>query len=120
MANQPQELQPPSSMPNVNPTDVGGSGQTRLIVDAVKESVAELKADVRTIRDHRYTDMMYHLAVLVGAGILLGGMMIAAYFKIQDKLDDLSTRSTRVETKLEDLLQRIPPVATSPNAPQRK
>ena len=68
-------------MPNVNPTDVGGSGQTRLIVEAVKESVAELKADVRTIRDHRFTDMMYHLAVLVGAGILLGGMMIAAYFK---------------------------------------
>ena len=120
MASQPQESQPPASLPSVNPTDLGGSAQTRLIVEAVKETVAELKADVRTIKDHRFSDMMWHIAALVAAGIVLGGMMIAIYFKVQDKLDELSTTSTRVETKLEDLLQRIPPVATVPSASPKK
>jgi len=36
--------------------------------------------------------------------------MIAAYFKIDDKISDISKASTRIETKLDDLVQRIPPV----------
>ena len=125
MANKSQEPHPPTSLPNVNPPEVAGAGQTRLIVEAVKETVSELKIDVRTMRDHRFTDMMWHIGALAAAVILLGGMMVAAYFKIDDKIQALSkttqdkfeaasNSSTRVETKLEDLLQRIPPVATSP------
>ena len=78
------------------------------------------KADVRNIRDHRFTDMMWHIGALAAGVILLGGMMIAAYFKIEDKIEVMSNASVRVETKLEDLLQRIPPVATPLIAPARK
>jgi len=118
------------TLPNVNPPEVAGTGQTRLIIEAVKETVAELKGEVRSIRDNRFTDMMWHVGALAAGVILLGGMMIAAYFKIEDKIEAvsdsangkfeaMSNASTRVETKLEDLLQRIPPV-TPPSGPARK
>jgi len=89
-------------------------------VEAVKETVSELKADVRIIKDHRFTDMLWHLGALVATALVLGGMMVAAYFKIQDKMDELSTSSTKVETKLEDLLQRIPPLPTPPSSAKGK
>jgi hypothetical protein len=95
------------------------AGQTRLIVEAVKETVAELKTDVRAIKDHRFTDMLWHIAALAAAVVLLGGMMVAAYFKFEDRLQLLSTSSTRVETKLDDLLQRIPPTPTLIPAPKK-
>ncbi len=131
MAAKSQDPQPPSSLPNVNPPEVAGAGQTRLVVEAVKETVAELKVDVRNIRDHRFTDIMWHIGALATGVILLGGMMIAAYFKLEDKIEALSNASnekfeaisnasTRVETKLDDLLQRIPPVVTTPSSPVRK
>jgi len=114
VASKSQEPQPPQSLPSVNPSDVGVAGQTRLIIEAVKETVSELKSDVRTIRDRRFADMLWHIGALAAAMVVLGGMMIATYFKIEDRLQELSTSLTRVETKLEDLLQRIPPVPTMP------
>jgi hypothetical protein len=120
VAPRSQAPQLPQSLPNVNPTDIGVAGQTRVIVDAVKETVAELKADVRNIRDHRFTDMMWHIGALTAGVILLGGMMITLYFKIEDKIEAISNESTKVETKLEDLLQRVPPGEAPSTAPTRK
>ena|SRR6516225_11354388 len=101
-------------MPNVVPTDIAGAASTRIIVEAVKETVAELKSDVRDIKSHRFSDLIWHISVLAAGFVLLAGMMIAAYFKLEEKIEALSTSNTRIETKLEDLLQRIPPVPTPP------
>jgi hypothetical protein len=102
-------------MANVAPLDVAGAGQTRLIVEAVKESVADLKADVKEIKSYRFGDLFKYLSALTAAVVLLGSMMIAVYFKIEDKIHDLSTASTRIEQKLDDLIARIPPVQTLPS-----
>jgi hypothetical protein len=110
--NNPQESQPPTEMANVAPFDVAGSGQTRLIVEAVKESVADLKADVKEIKGYRYGDLFKYLSAIAAAVVLLGGMMIAVYFRVEDKIQRISTSTTRIESKLEDLVQRIPPVPT--------
>jgi hypothetical protein len=121
VANMSQEPQPPQSLPSVNPSDVAGAGQTRLIVEAVKETVSELKSDVRAIREHRFTDMLWHIGALAATLVILGGMMVATYFKVENRLQELSTSATRTETKLDDLLQRIPPVSTPPpNAGPKK
>ena len=118
MVSPANDTQTPTSMPNiVSPQDIAGAGQTRLIVDAVKETVAELKADVREIKGHRWSDLLWHIGSFAAGFVLLAGMMLAAYFKLEDRLFTLSTSATRVETKLEDLLQRIPPVQTP--APRR-
>ena len=108
---QDQEATTPTSMANVTPLD-GGTNQTRMIVDAVKASVATLEGDVKAIRDYRYTDLLLHIGAFAGGIILVVTMMVAAYFRLDDKLSAVSTSNTKIETKLEDLLARIPPVAT--------
>lgn len=99
-------------MPNVPPQNIAGAGQTRLIVEAVKESVAELKNDVRDIKGHRISDMRWHLGAFAAGFIILGGMLITAYFRLDDRINTLDTSMTRIETKLDDLLQHIPPLPT--------
>jgi hypothetical protein len=107
---QDQEATTPTSMANVTPLD-SGSNQTRVIVDAVKASVATLEGDVKAIRDYRYTDLLLHIGAFAGGIIIVVTMMVTAYFRLDDKITALSTSNTRIETKLEDLLARIPPVA---------
>jgi hypothetical protein len=112
VANAIQDSEPPRDMANVPPQDMVGAGQTRLIVEAVKESVADLKSDVKEIKSHRYSDLVWHVSTLAAGFVLLTGMMIAAYFRLDDRVNGISMALTRVETKLDDLLQRIPPVPT--------
>src|SRR5271154_4578753 len=91
-----------------------GAGHTRSLVETFKESLAEIKADVRDIRNHRFTDALWILGAIGAVAIVLGSMMIAAYMAIESRIDELSTSSTKVETKLDDLIQRIPPAPTAP------
>jgi hypothetical protein len=63
--------------------------------------------------------------MVVTAFLILSGMLIFGYFKLDDrivKLEDrvngFSNTLVRIDTKLEDLLARIPPVQTPP--PQRR
>ena len=90
MANAIEDLGPPRNMANVTPQDMVGAGQTRLIVEAVKESVAELKSDVKDIKSHRFSDLKWYICSLAAGVVLLGGMMIAAYFRLEDKISDIS------------------------------
>jgi hypothetical protein len=106
-----QEAGPPIETANVTPMD-SGSAQTRQIVEAVKASVAGLTSDVKEIRNYRYTDLLLHIGAFAAGIVLVVTMMVAAYFKLEDKIQTLSTATTRVDTKLEDLLLRIPPVPT--------
>jgi hypothetical protein len=84
----------------------------------------DVKDDLGEIKNHRHSDFV-HMVQMYGAGfVLLAGMLIAAYFiidgkfdKLGERVDRLSTTSTRVDVKLEDLLARIPPAPTPP--PQR-
>lgn len=103
---------PPGEMPNVPPQDMAGAAHTRIIVEAVKETVAELKTDVKDIKGHRVSDTRWHLSIFGGGFIILAGMLITGYFKLNDRIENVETGLTRVETQLDDLLQRIPPVPT--------
>jgi len=89
-----------------------GTAQTRQIVEAVKTTVAELKQDVKDIKEYRYTDLLLHLGVFAAAVVFVAGVIVAVYFKLDDKITSLSNSNIKIETKLEDLLARIPPVAT--------
>lgn len=116
MANSADESEPPKTLPNV-PSDVGGSGQTRLIIQAIEPTITELKNEMRDVRKSASTDFRW----IIGGFILIGGMMIAGYFRLDDRiarLEDkfltLSNTTTKIDTKLEDLLERIPPISTPP------
>lgn len=110
MANHEPTGVPPKEMANVVPLDASVVGQTRLIVDAVKESVCDLKVDVKDIKNHRHTDFVWNIGVLAAGFLLLSGAMITAYLRIDDKVSELSKSQIRIETKLDDLIARIPPV----------
>ena len=71
----------------------------------------------RRMRESDLMQMRWIISAIAAVIVLLGGMMIAAYFRLESRMDELSTSSTKIETKLEDLLARIPPVATP--APKR-
>jgi hypothetical protein len=91
-----------------------GSTQTRIIVEAVKATVSTLESNVKEIRDYRYTDLWRHLAAFGAGVVLVMTALVTAYFKLDDKISGLSTSNTRIETKLDDLIARIPPVPTAP------
>jgi hypothetical protein len=123
---QDQEAVPPGAPPNV-PSDLSpGAGQTRILIEALENSLKDVKDDLREIKNHRHSDFV-HMIELFGAGfVLLAGMLIAGYFvmdgkydKVNEKIDKLSTTATRADAKLEDLLARIPPAPTLLPAPRR-
>jgi hypothetical protein len=95
-------------MANIAPPDIAGAGQTRILVKALEDGLTDLKTDVRDIKNYRFTD----LRAFAAGFVLLAGMMIYAYFKIEERSQNLSTAMTRIETKFEDLLARVPPVQT--------
>jgi hypothetical protein len=107
----------PRDFANVTPDISAGAGQLRLIIQ-------ELKNDIKDIKDYRHTDFVAHISLLGGSFLLLAGMIIFGYFKLDERIgksDDrihaITNSTTRIDTKLEDLLQRIPPVPTP--APKR-
>ena len=121
MARAPREpdAEVPRSFPSVPPPDLSaGTGITRLLIGAVEDAVKELKGDVREIKSHRHSDFVYYVSIFAMGFLMLSGMLIFGYFKLDDKIVSLSNTSIRVETKLEELLRRIPPTPT-PASPSR-
>lgn len=88
----------------------------------MQKALGELSAHVDGARsvldDHRRdvkSDFRWTWSGLAAAAVLLVGALIFAYFRLEDRQVALGTSLARVETKLDDLLQRLPP----PPAPRR-
>lgn len=113
MANAEEiNAEPPRQLANVPPDISSGAAHTRLVVQ-------EIKDDIRDIKKEQKTDFKIIAGMVIAGFLILAGMLIAGYFRIDDrvtKLEDrvngLSTTLVRIDTKLEDLLARIPPVPT--------
>jgi hypothetical protein len=86
---------PPKEMPNVIP-DVGGSGQTRILIDAVKETVAELKSDVKDIKEYRHTDFRWHITIFGSGFLLLAGLALHLYSRLEGNYSPLCGVVTQV------------------------
>ena len=116
MGSAPNETdsEAPRSLPNVAPNMSGGSGQTRLIVEAVKEGLSDVKRDIKDIKDYRQSDFKYIIGMFAAGFVLLAGMIFTVYMKIDDKLTTIIQSTIKTETKLDDLIQRIPPAQTPP------
>jgi hypothetical protein len=114
VASADQRSEVPNEVATVVPT---GAGHTQAIVKSLEGSIADIKLDVREIKGNRHSDFVYLVTAFAAGFLLLGGAIGTVYFKLDDKMDKLTASSIRVETKLEDLLQRIPPVVAP--APRR-
>jgi hypothetical protein len=112
MVDPAQDGDVPRQFPNVPPQEIASAGQTRLLIKAVEDAVKDLKDDVRDIKSHRHSDFVFHITIFAAGFVILAGMLITGYFKLDERISKLTDASTRVDTKLEDLLARIPPVQT--------
>ena len=117
-----QESAAPQSFANVHPDLSQNAGQVRLVVKALEDSISEIKTDIKEIKSHRHSDFVWLVTVFAAGFLMLAGLFGFGYFRIDDKFDKLTDKidkltasSIRSDTKLEDLLQRIPPtVAPAP------
>ena len=110
ISNQESEL--PRQFASVPPPELAGAGQTRLLIKAIEDAVKDLKDDVKEIKSHRHSDFVYHISIFGGGFLILAAMFIAGYLKLDERLTTVTNTSIRIDTKLEDLLQRIPPTPT--------
>jgi hypothetical protein len=102
LPHQPDEV--PAQVASVLPS---GAGHTQAIVNSLQGDISDIKKDIRWL-----------LGIYAGGFLLLAGAgasaVVGLYFKLDEKMEKLSSASIRVETKLEDLLARIPPAVTPP------
>lgn len=122
MANSNLDSDVPHQFANITPPDVSvGAGQIRLVVKPLEEHIREIKDDIKDIKEHRHSDFMITMSIFATGFLLLAGMLIFGYFRLDDKLDTktkelvdktdaMELTTTKIDTKLDDLLQRIPPV----------
>lgn len=119
----------PKQFPSVLPTDFSSeAAQTRILVKILQDSLGDLKSDVKDIKSHRHSDFVFTMSAFAAGFLLLASvfstMLIVGYFRLDErhsksdeKINDLAKAFTRLDTKIEDLLLRIPPVQTP--APRR-
>lgn len=114
-----QESVAPQSFANVPPDLSANAGQARLVVKALEDSIGEIKTDIKDIKSHRHSDFVWLITVFAAGFLMLAGLFWNGYSRIDDKferladkIDKLTASSIRSDTKLEDLLQRIPPAVT--------
>src|ERR1700689_4225430 len=98
---QDQNAAPPTEMANVTPMG-SASAQTRRIVDAVTGSVAEIAKDVKEIKNYRYTDLLLHIGAFTGGIIMVVTLILTIYSKLDDRIQAISSTTTRSDQKLED------------------
>lgn len=132
-----EEGTPPASSqvgvpPQAPSTPHPAANQARLAADLLGPTLEELRKDIREVRAHHRTEFIILLTAFAAAFLVLAGMSIGAYrwarddaladaTRISGLIDKVESRQgatndtmIRVETKLEDLLARIPPVPTPP------
>ena len=100
----PLENGPPTSVANITPPT--GEGQARTAFETFKDTLSEIKTDVRELRKGLVVGFLILAAALVAGFLILAGMLVDGYLKLEAKIDGLSTPLTRVETKLDDAIQR--------------
>jgi prefoldin subunit 5 len=104
------------------------AAQARILRDALeqilRETVSELKTEVSTIKTQAHADFK-NIIYIFGTGfLLLAGLAIGIYVETDEHLSSAATRLedhvntvekslVKVETKLDDLLERVPPVPTA-------
>lgn len=118
--------------PHINPAAAQTGQVVRAVQDAVRQGLSDIKADLTKIETRSHTD--YHrLLYIFGAGFLaLAAMTIEAYRwghedliaasskvetrieKTDDRVVSMGNSLSRIDQKLQDLLERIPPVQTPP------
>jgi hypothetical protein len=119
--------------PKAGPPPVSAeTAQTGILVRAIEAALVEPLKRISELRSDNRTDQKWMLTAFAAGFLLLAGMMITGYHwlderiiaqstrledrlgKTDDRVNSLGSLLTRVDQKLQDLLDRIPPQPTAP------
>ena len=129
----------PIEFPGVPPDRPVTEGHVRNLLSSVDGSLKSLDASLKSVRDdlraaegyirsegsEHKSDFRWIIGTFAAGFIILAGMFITGYLlvtakidqvssSLASKIDPLTTSQVRTETKLDDLIQRIPPVQQAP------
>jgi hypothetical protein len=132
MPRTPRESGPvevPRSVAETPPPSYPHAVEMGYIVESLMEiqkSLGELKAHVEqtnsrlnTQERNSRTDFWRTLSGLAAATVVLMGALIFGYFKLDERIATTSTGLTKVETKVDILLQHTPGIPAPTVLPQR-
>jgi hypothetical protein len=122
------ETEPPlegGAPPSLSPTAAQTGVLVRALQEGLRDSVTDLRREISELK--RSTDGDYHrLLYIFGAGFIaivvlfawgytrLEDRFITVSDKLSDQIESLQNTTVKVDTKLGDLLERIPPAVTRP------
>jgi len=110
------------------------SGETRIIAAGLRsvedrlntafskiERIPEMGSDIRhllndvnALKSDAKSDLRWLITIFGTGFLVLAGLLIYGYLRLDDRLSKTESLETKIDTKLEDLLQRIPPVVVPP------
>ncbi len=130
---EPERETTPKQFPETVPQSYPESVQVGWLTESMMQmqsSVGELKARVEQLRSNEAehqrdvkSDFKWTWTGLAGATVLLVSALIYGYFRLEDRQVSMDTTLTRIETRLDDLLQRVPPsplISPNQTSPQRR
>ena len=108
----------PHQFANVTPDISGGTAQLRIVINTLESTLKEIKVDVNDIKNHRHSDFVFIISVFAAGFVIISGMLIVGYFRLDDKIDgrikELSTKvdqmtvtTTKIDTKLDKSEHKI-------------
>lgn len=116
MAQTPRETEPGAVTPP-GVQDLRNTSDVRLImiqVAKVEERIENLREENKGFK----ADFRWTWSGIAAGVVLMLGVLFFAYFRLDDRINTLSTGQARIETKIDDLIQRTPAPAVVRPQPQ--
>ncbi|TXN81959.1 hypothetical protein [Methylobacterium sp. WL8] len=105
----------PENSRSANPSDISDrSSQARLVLEPITKDIGAIRDDIKEINNNRHDDVVKILIMFGGGFLILAAMVLTIYSKLDDKIATINDRTIKVDTKLEELIKRIPPSITAP------
>jgi hypothetical protein len=103
--NPPADTEPGETSPGAV-RDLRSTSDIRLVMIELATVKERMTVLIENDRDHR-ADFRWTWAALVAAFLILAGFFIAGYNRVEDKLEATSAAIAKVDTKSDDILQRL-------------
>jgi hypothetical protein len=86
----------------------------------IRSTIAHLKSGLERQDTDLKGDFRWTWGGLALAAVIFMGALVTGYFRLEDRQASLENRLTKIETKLDDMLSRMPPALLVPAPPPRR
>jgi hypothetical protein len=112
MAQTPQSTEPGPTTPGIV-QDMRNTSDIRLVMIEVGKVEERVNFLIEDNKSHR-ADFRLTWGALVAGFLVLAGLFLYGYNRLADKFEETTKAVTKVDTKIDDLILRLPPAANAP------